>query len=193
MVAEYDRIRATDERADRLGECRAAGRVVFSSWNDAEEYLDFRQNAGWDVNAGYAEGRDVRRVTMDDGLNRWVVLVDFQVQENLAGSRSFAAELLAVHINRAKVVRLHESLADQCRRAKNDAFGKTAGDVAVVSGNELAGVDSPADFADFLPKRSFIGRPSCFASHGLSLGVAVIAISMGILPVFRFFYIEPMK
>ena len=114
----------------------------------AEEDLDLGQDALGDRLAGDGEGGGVRRMAVDDGLDVGPVLVDGQVQQDLAGALARAGELLAFVVHLADVLGLHEALGHHRRRAQDLAVVEADGDVAVVGRGEALGVEAPADLAD---------------------------------------------
>src|SRR5262249_8421624 len=104
----------------------------------------------------HREGRGVRRMAVDHRLHVGPLLVNRQVQQNLAGPLARAGQLLALVVHLANVLGLHESLGYHRRRAEHFLVVDTDGDVAVVGRREAAVVEPPADLTDVLFQLEFV-------------------------------------
>ena len=127
-----------------------AGRLVRGDRHLAEEDLELGHRALGDRLVGDGERRGVGRVAVDARPDVGPGLHDRQVQQDLARPLPLAGDLLAVHVDDAQVVGLHEALRDAGRRAEDAVLAQPIADVAVVGGGEPLGVDPPADLAHLL-------------------------------------------
>jgi hypothetical protein len=87
-------------------------------------------------------------MAVHDRLHLRPLLHDRQVQHDLAGPFLPAALLLAVHIDDAQILGLHEAFADHGRRADHLAVAHAVTDVAVVGGGEAPLIQPLADVAN---------------------------------------------
>ena len=79
---------------------------------DGCEYLKLRNHAGWRLDPGYRERRAVWGVTMHRSQHLRLTLHHLQMHEDFAGALSGAGELVAFHVHKAQILRLHEPLGN---------------------------------------------------------------------------------
>ena len=152
VVGQQDRVGVLDVGEHRVGERLAAGRLVGGDGHLAQEDLDLGQDALGDRLAGDGERGGVRRMAVHDRTHVGAGLHDRQVQQDLARPLPLARDLLAVQVDDAQVVGLHEALRDPRRRAEHAVVAQPVADVAVVGRGEALVVDPAADLAHLLAK-----------------------------------------
>ena len=81
---------------------------------------------------------------------------DGQVQQDLAGPLALARDLLAVKIDDAQVVGLHEAFGHTRGSTEHAVFGELQADVAVIGRGESLVVDPATDLAHQLAHFPFI-------------------------------------
>ena len=145
-----------------LGELLRAGRLVDARSAPRRERPRPRAGRTW----GSARWATANAVACGGwqwttALHVGPVLVDRQVQQDFAGALARAGELLAVVVDLADVLGLHEALGHHRRRAEDFLVVEPDGDVAVVGGGEALGVNAPADLADLFFEFVFV---HCFCS-----------------------------
>src|SRR5206468_527683 len=148
VVRQDDRVARLQVGHNRLGELLRAGRLVDGGRYLAEENFDLWQYAFWNGDAGHGEGRGVRRMAMDDGIHVRPMLVNGEMQQHFAGPLLRPRELLALVIDLADVLALHEAFGTQSRGAKYFLVVEPDGNVAVVRGRETPVIEAAADLAD---------------------------------------------
>ena len=179
VVGQQDRLGVLDVRQHGVGKRLAARRLVGRDRDLAQEHLDFGQDALGDRLAGDGEGRRVRRMTVHDRAHVGPRLHDRQVQQDLARALALAGDLLAVQVDDAQIVGLHESLRHPRRRAEHPVVAEPQADVAVVGRGESLVVDPPADLAHLLAKLPLVHHCSVAAHVFLAI---VLCIEFGLIP-----------
>ena len=157
MVGEDDDGRILDVGADRLSKLLGAGRFILSDGHLAEEDFDFGQDALGDRLMSNGECGRMGRMAVDDAHHFRVVPIGGEVKQDFAGAFLDTTNLLALVVNDAAVVRLHEALADTGRRTKNLPLVQANGDIAIVGGSEALVIKATADFADLFTQLTFAG------------------------------------
>ena len=89
-------------------------------------------------------------MAMEDGTNFGAFLHDRQVEEDFARALTRAGDLISLHVDDAKILGLHKSLADLRRGADDAIFVDTIADIAVVRRRKPPIVQSTTNVADFV-------------------------------------------
>ena len=104
-------------------------------------------------------------MTVHHGLHIRTVLHDRQMQQHLAGPLPLAGDLVAFHVHRTDVVRLHEALADHGRGAEHFIFAHPNADVAIIRSGKALVVDPATNLADLFLQCPVIDSAVPFRSH----------------------------
>ncbi len=150
VIGEQHRVVMLHERYHGFGKLLRARSFVGRHGAAADEDVVLGNDRGWRHVPGDGIRSRMRRVAVHDALRLRNRLVDLEVQQDLAGPRPGADQLVALEIDHANVFGPQVGLADQGRSAKDFVRADAIGDIAAVAVHVLPMPELPADGDDLV-------------------------------------------
>lgn len=88
---------------------------------------------------------------MHHGFHIWSLAINFQVQQNFAGSALLPRQLIALKVNGAEVIWLEKTFAMQGRSAENLVLRQTTTQVSFIRSTKLSVIHAATDFTHLFP------------------------------------------